>query len=158
MSDDEDGEDDDDEEDEEEEEEEDEEEEEEGEEGGVQKQVQNGVSSGLGKATAGGWLRTLVAGNRQFNMLHNAANYFFWGQGVGGHALVKCCGSLTYFYRSESADLYLRRTDPDPDPAIFFRSVTFQKATKIFLLITLRCYICIIFFSKIKSPKEITKP
>jgi hypothetical protein len=81
VSDDEDGEDDDEEE-EEDDEEEDEEEEEEEEEGGVQKQVQNGVSSGLGKATAGGWPAIFVSDNRHFDMLYIAANFFFCGQGV----------------------------------------------------------------------------
>jgi hypothetical protein len=115
VSDDEDGEDDEEEEEEEDDEEEDEEEEEEeGEEGGVQKQVQNGVSSGLGKATAGGWPAIFVAGNRHFDMLHNAVNFFVCGPGCVVHALVQCCGSLT-----ADPDLYLRRTDPYPEAFIF---------------------------------------
>jgi hypothetical protein len=35
----------------------------------------------------------------------------------------QCCGSVTFWYGSGSADPYLCLTDPDPDPTIFVRGL-----------------------------------
>ncbi len=78
---------------------------------------------------------------------------------MSAHLLTQCCGSMTFWCRSGSADPCLWLMNPDPDPAIFIIDLqdankkVFKKNLSAFYLLKLHLH----HFSKIKSQKEVTK-
>jgi hypothetical protein len=64
---------------------------------------------------------------------------------------MQCCGSVTFFHGSGSADPCHLSMDPNPDPAIFV--IDLQDANKNCLLLFEGTFTS---FSKIKSLKEVT--
>ncbi len=84
------------------------------------------------------------------------------GEGFLVHTLLlalrngnQCCGSMTFWYGSGSADPYLWLMDPDPDPAIL---VDLQNINKKLILTKVFCLLLFyIIFQRKKSKKEVKK-